>query len=706
VGVDIGGTFTDLVACDADTGELRESKSLTTPADLVDGVMACLRRGDIDPAAVRALVHGTTVAINTVIERSGARAALVVTRGTRDVYFIGRGNRPDAYDVFFQRPEPLVPRRLTFEVNERLLASGEVLRPLDRGEVDALAAVLDGLGVEAVGVCFLHSYANPAHEAAAVEALAARLPGRFVTPSHQILRKYGEYERVSTTAVNAYIGPRVDRYLRDLDQRLRREGFAGELLIMQSGGGTMAPDTARRTPVALMESGPVGGIVGSAEVAARLGHGSTIAFDMGGTTAKAALIRDGEPAMVDGYYIGGYASGHPVVWPVVDVVEVGAGGGSIAWLDEVGALKVGPRSAGADPGPICYGRGGTEPTITDANVVLGRIGAPTFLGGEMPLDAAGAAEGLGRLAEPLGLTVPQVALGILRLATARMSLAVRETSVARGHDPRDFALVASGGAGPLHAVAIARDLHIPTVVIPRLPAHFSALGIVTADRRHDRVQTYLHPLEEVDFGELRAMFAQLEEEVGAALRRGGGSGEVEVRRAVDMRYAGQEFTLPVPVTPGALASGDPQSLRSAFDELHQRHYGHAAADEPVEVVGLRVTGLGRQNRPRWREIPPGGAASPVRERRRVHLDDPAEPLLCPVYRRDDLGAGAEVRGPALIEEYASTTVLFPGDRAAVAPTGEIVVTVAGAAQVADAKVPAEATPRGWWRSPADPHCQG
>src|SRR5262249_46135887 len=375
------------------------------------------------------LIHGSTIAINTLIERKGAKTGLVVTRGTRDVYIIGRGNRPEAYNLFFHRHRPLVPRRLTHEAQERLLASGGTHEPLQKGSIGKACAALKAEGVEAVAVCFLHAYVNPEHERAAGEMIKAAMPDVYLSVSHRILREYREFERTSTTVVNAYIGPRVGGYVQSLKASLAEIGVRGDLAIMQSNGGVMTPEVATERPVAMMESGPVGGIIASAQVGRALKSPDVTSFDMGGTTAKTSLVRGGEPTMAAGYYVGGYASGHPVMVPVIDVVEVGAGGGSIAWVDEVGALKVGPHSAGADPGPICYRGGGTEPTITDANVVLGRLDPDQFLGGEMKLDAAGARAGIkAKIVDPLGLEIPAAAQAIVEIASAKMSLAVREVS--------------------------------------------------------------------------------------------------------------------------------------------------------------------------------------------------------------------------------------------------------------------------------------
>src|SRR5216684_6564098 len=490
VAIDIGGTFTDLVGFDATAGRFVEAKSLTTPAQLVQGIVDCIRKSGLDAGAIDELIHGSTIAINTLIERKGAKTGLLVTRGTRDVYIIGRGNRPEAYNLFFHRHRPLVARRLTHEIEERLTAEGETYEPLQRGSVAKACAALKAEGVEAVAVCFLHAYGNPAHERIAGEMIRAAMPDAYLSLSHEILREYREFERMSTTVVNAYIGPKVDGYVKSLKSNLGEIGFRGDLSIMRSNGGVMTPEIATERPVAMMESGPVGGIIASARVGLKLGYPNVISFDMGGTTAKASLVRDGEPTLAPGYYVGGYASGHPVMLPMIDVVEVGAGGGSIAWIDEVGALKVGPQSAGADPGPICYRGGGEEPTITDANVVLGRLDPHNFLGGEMVLDAEGAQRGIeGKIAKPLKMDTVAAAQAIVEIAIAKMSLAVREVSVQKGYDPRDFALIASGGAGPLHVLAIARELYIPKVIVPLFPSRFSALGMLLADERHDFIRT-------------------------------------------------------------------------------------------------------------------------------------------------------------------------------------------------------------------------
>ena len=450
VGVDIGGTFTDLVGYQ--NGEIITSKTSTVPSDPTEGAAQALRLAQCDVAAMDELIHGSTIAINTVLEKSGAKTALITTEGFRDVYAIGRGNRPDAFNLFFHRPRPLVPRDLTFELRERMNAGGDILVPLDLATVEALGQRLLAAGIEAVAICLLHSYANPAHEIAAGEVLRQHCPGLFVTLSHEILREFREYERTSTTVLNAFVGPRVSRYLGRFESFAQSARFAGKIAMMRSNGGTMSLAQARREPVAMMESGPVAGMIGAGRLARHLGIERAIGFDMGGTTAKTSLITGGIPPIAEGYVIGDPFTGQPMQLPVVDIVEVGAGGGSIAWRDQGGGLHVGPVSAGADPGPACYGHGGKEPTVTDADLLLGRLNGERFLGGHMKLDRALAETAVGNLARVLGLETMQAALGIATIADGAMSLAVRAVSVNRGIDPRDTTLIAFGGAGPLHAV--------------------------------------------------------------------------------------------------------------------------------------------------------------------------------------------------------------------------------------------------------------
>src|SRR5580704_678625 len=673
VGIDIGGTFTDLVGFT--DGAIVTAKTLTVPADPTVGAATALREAECDVAAVGELLHGSTIAINTVLERSGAATALVTTEGFRDVYALGRGNRPDAFNLDFHRPRPLVPRDLTFEVRERMNAAGEVLMPIDAGAVEALGHRLAALDIEAVAICFLHSYANPAHETMAGEVLRRICPNVFVTTSHEILREFREYERTSTTALNAFVGPRVSQYLNRLEGFIRVLQFSGKIAIMRSNGGTMSIGEARRQPVAMMESGPVAGMIGAAHLARLLGLKQAIGFDMGGTTAKTALITGGVLPIEEGYVIGDAFTGQPMQLPVVDIVEVGAGGGSIAWCDDNGGLHVGPVSAGADPGPVCYARGGELPTVTDADLVLGRLNGERFLGGGMRLDRAGAQSAIkAKLGDRLGLDTVTTAHGIATIADGAMSLAVRAVSVNRGIDPRDTAVIAFGGAGPLHAVAIAREISIPKVIIPKLPGNFSALGMLMAQWRQDFVRTLIGELGRVAADLAATAFAELRSAGEEALERDGLSGG-KFSFAADLRYRGQEHTIAIAVAAPADLVGATDATRRRFDAQHDRRHGHAAPDQSIEIVNLRLVvtvprlddALGRWLNKLWVL----DSTAPV-ERRAVVFDDPARPVEAQIFWRPGVMAGTEIEGPAVIEEASSTTFVPPGDRAVIDPRGNIV----------------------------------
>jgi len=675
VGIDIGGTFTDLVGYQ--NGAIVTAKTLTVPADPTVGAATALHLAGCDASGIRELLHGSTIAINTVLERSGAVTALVTTEGFRDVYALGRGNRPDAFNLDFHRPRPLVPRDLTFELTERMNAAGEVLCPIDRDTVEALGRQFEALGVEAVAICFLHSYANPAHEIVAGEALRRLCPHVFVTTSHEILREFREYERTSTTALNAFVGPRVSKYLERFEDFARMAKFSGQIAIMRSNGGTMSIGEARRQPVAMMESGPVAGMIGAAHLARLLGIRQAIGFDMGGTTAKTALINNGVLPIEEGYVIGDAFTGQPMQLPVVDIVEVGAGGGSTAWIDDSGGLHVGPVSAGADPGPVCYGRGGERPTVTDADLVLGRLNGNRFLGGGMKLDGVGAAAALAKLGGRLGLDALTAALGIATIADGAMSLAVRAVSVNRGVDPRDTALIAFGGAGPLHALAIAREISIPQVIIPKLPGNFSALGMLMAQWRQDFVRTLIGELGHLEPAQVAQGFADLRDAGVAALKRDGLSGGT-FNFAADLRYRGQEHTIAVAVGSPDDLSGATAETRQRFNAQHDSRYGHAAPDQSIEIVNLRlVVTLARIDDAisHWLSTPWEAETGGVVEHRVVVFDNPERPVKARILWRPALAAGSEIAGPAVIEEPNSTTFVPPGDHAVIDPWGNIVIAL-------------------------------
>lgn len=678
IGVDIGGTFTDLVGYR--NGELVLAKTLTTPANPTDGVMTALQSADTRLAELDEFLHGSTMAINTVLERKGARTALLTTAGFRDVYEIGRGNRPDAFDINFQRPQPLVPRSLRYEVGERLNARGEPLQPIDEAEIRALGHKLVADGIDSVAICFLHSYANPVHEAEAGRILRAAHPGLFVTLSHEILREFREYERTSTTVLNAYVGPRVRRYLQNLESQLRERGFGGGIHVMRSNGGSMSVAHASIEPVSMMESGPVAGMIGAGHVARLLGIKQAIGFDMGGTTAKATLIVDGVPAIEEGYYIGGYATGQPMQLPVVAIVEVGAGGGSVAWLDGAGGLHVGPHSAGADPGPVCYGRGGTEPTVTDANLVLGRLNARRFLGGDMTLEESGAAAAINAsIGGPTGLSTREAAVGVIRIADSAMALAVRAVSVRKGVDPRDATMIAFGGAGPVHAAALCKEINIPVLVIPKMPGNFSALGMLLAPWRHDFVRTMIGVLGKLDPQWTSSAFEELVHGATRQIEKD----ELDQSKAVlqygaDLRYRGQEHSISVPLSGPADLFAAGTEVRAKFDALHDLRYGHAAAGEVIEVVNLRLTvTVARGGESVDSFLAARFEPEPARpeETRSVIYDDPDKPLAARILWRPCLAPGFSVTGPAVIEEPNSTTVLFPGDVATISEHGHIMISI-------------------------------
>lgn len=678
VAVDVGGTFTDAVTFDEETRSIVLAKTPTRRADLVGGIEDALRRPEVPLEAVTQLVHGSTLAINAILERRGARTALLTTKGFRDVYEIGRINRPESFNLFFRKHRPLVPRELVYEVPERMLPDGTEDAPLDEGALRAIAGELRRHEIEAVAVVFLHSYLWPEHEQHAVRVLCEELPGRYVVASHQLAREYREYERTSTTAASAYVGPLISGYLGQLSSRLAGGGMRGEILVMQSSGGMSELEAARTQCLQLLESGPAAGVVGAGFVGDELGLDRVIAFDMGGTTAKACVVRRGSPSLAADYFIGGYNEGLAIRIPILDIVEIGTGGGSIGWIDEGGSVHVGPVSAGAEPGPAAYGRGGTAPTVTDASVLLGEIGTEPVPGSQVALDREAAERAIrAGVAEPLGLEPHRVALGLLQIATASMANAVRSVTTQRGLDPRDFTLIAYGGAGPLRATGIAAELGIPRVVIPRAPANFGALGMLLADRRQDYVQTLFARLESVEMADLEEAYAKLERQALQDLGAGDASSEgVRFQRAADMRYGGQEHAVLVPV-PACVAGEDARSaIKEAFDATHLERFSHNAPAEPAEVVSLRLEAVLPASKPRFPELAAGGAAPPraaTLDLREVTFDAAQGPVPCVRYRREGLLAGNVVQGPALIEEPSTVTVVPPSTKVTVHALGHLVL---------------------------------
>jgi N-methylhydantoinase A len=698
VGIDIGGTFTDAVYIDERTGISGVAKVPSTPRDPAKAFLEALSRvlevAGAGPAAVRFLAHGTTVATNTVIEGKGAPTAFVASAGFRDLFEIGRQIRPDLYDPRADKPPALIPRELAFEVAERLDADGRVLVPLDEAAVRALIPELARRRVQAVVVGFLHSYRNPAPERRAAALLAAGLPGVLVAASADVCPEFREYPRFCTAAVNGLVAPVVSRYLAGIERGLGDHGVAAPLHLMTSSGGIIAVETARLRPVHLLESGPAAGVIAATHLGRAIGARDLIAFDMGGTTAKAGLVVGGVPGAVSEFEVGGLAgggaeaargaggrrgTGYPVKVPAIELVEIGAGGGSVGWVDSGGGFRVGPQSAGADPGPACYGRGGTRPTITDANLVLGRLAPDYFLGGEMPVSVAAAERALeAELGRPLGLSVRDAALGMLEIANAKMVEAIRMVSVQRGFDPRAFVLVAFGGAGPLHATAVARALGVRRILIPPAPGVSSALGLLTCDLKHDYVRSYLRPLAAADPGAIGRMLDEFAIEAGRVLAREGvAPGRVRQVRALDLRYVGQSFELTVPLPPGPPTAAGLAGLEAAFFRAHARAYGFAARGEPIEVVNVRLTAVGLVPRARRRRLGAGGrdAGTALNGARPVVLGGAAGGAArrCPVYDRYRLRAGNRVPGPAIVEQVDTTTVIEPGFVATVDPFGNLLL---------------------------------
>ncbi|HYM18902.1 MAG TPA: hydantoinase/oxoprolinase family protein [Micropepsaceae bacterium] len=678
---DIGGTFTDIAAFDETSGRLMLGKALSTPAALVAGIEAGVAKAETTFADAGLFLHGSTVAINALLERTGAKTALLITEGFRDIYEIGRVNRPDSYNLFFKKHRPLVPREHRYEVKERLYASGEVLKPLDEAEIVALARELKKEKIEAAAILFLHCYRNAEHELKAKAILERELPGVFVTASHELSQEYREFERSSTVAANAYIGPKVDRYLSEIDTHLERTGFDGAFLVVQSTGGLFEAHQARKECVRMLESGPASGVVATQAICRELEIPNAIAFDMGGTTAKAGVIFNHHVLTTGAALIGEYAEALPIQLSTIDIFEVGTGGGSIARVERSGALHVGPESAGAMPGPACYGQGGIEATITDANLVLGRLGADRFLGGEMKLDVKAAEKTLyGQVAQKLKMNLIDAAEGVIEIAVTKMAYAVKAVTTERGLDVGNFVLVAYGGAGPLHATAVARELGITRVLIPRAPGHFSACGMLFSDLRYDYVRTWFTSLANLDFDRFETIFAELEDDGRRAIAAAGVKPkEIAVGRALDMRYVGQEHLVTIDVPIEHFAGKDRGAIKRLFDGEHERRYGTSAPGEPAEIASLRTWVTGVLEKPKFERIARGPEApSPAASRGTRQARFGEVFVAAPVYDRAQLVARNRIKGPALIEEHASTTVLMPGDRCEVDALGNLAIEVGSA----------------------------
>jgi N-methylhydantoinase A len=663
VAMDIGGTFTDFVVVDDHEQRTSTGKTSTTPANPEQGVLDGLRQVVARPDEISFIVHGTTVGLNAFLERRGTRALLLMTAGLRDAYSIARHDRKELYALRYRKPTRLVPRHDVFEVVERLRWDGRVDTELDEASVETIIDTVRREEIEAVAVCLVHAYVNPEHELRVRELLQQACPGLSVTLSHEIAREWREYERASTAVLNAYVAPRVENYLRNLERELSTLGVGARLHVMQSSGGITTAAKARQQPIQTLLSGPVGGTIGGAALSRLTGRPNLLCVDMGGTSFDLSLIVNGRPTVSTETEL----EGLPILMPLVDIHTIGAGGGSIAWL-EAGGLRVGPQSAGAAPGPACYGRGGSEPTVTDANLFLGRLDPDYFLGGEMRLDEDAAARALGSVARQLSLDETTFAEGVLSIVNANMADAMRTITVKQGIDPRDYSLVAFGGAGPMHAVWLAEELEIGEVIIPWSPGTFSAWGMLQTDMRQDVVRSFYRSLAGLDAREVSESFGELQAEgAGLLAEQGIGADDHYFARSADMRYVGQEYSVDVPIG----AEVDPGEIDAAFHDAHRVRYGHSTPGAPVEFVNLRLAAFGRI----------AGEAAPFR----TPAADEAllggrtvvfggEPHDTAVALRERLATGGRQQGPVIIEEQSSTTVVPPGHRVEVDPHGNLLIT--------------------------------
>lgn len=665
VASDVGGTFTDLVYLDEASGHVGIAKVSTTPSNFADGVIETLRKGNFDVPATTFFVHGSTIIINALTERKGAKTALLTTQGFRDVLEIGRANRPDIYNMCYTKPKPFVPRNLRFEVTERVNYQGLELQPLSEDDVRKAVECCKAERVEAIAVCFLHSYTNPGHEIRCGEIITQLAPGIPLTLSHRVTQEWREYERSNTAVVNSYVLPTSRYYLDHLERNLADLGMAKVYHVMQSNGGTATFEKGKQSPVNLIESGPVAGVIGAAVIGDLIGERNVISLDIGGTTAKTSLVENGIPKITTEYKIEYHRNfaGYPILAPTVDIVEIGAGGGSIAWIDKAGALRVGPVSAGAAPGPACYGWGGTAPTVTDANVVAGRINPKYLLGGEIPLNVVKARQAMQPLADAFSLDVEQAAMGVIRLADANMVNALKLVSVRRGYDPRDFVLVAFGGGGAMHAGALMRELRVKQVIIPNEPAVFSAWGMLMTDLRQDYIRTFIARTDLVKPEAVGAILSEMEAQAALDLSsQHVARADMVFQRFADMRYYGQEHTVKVPLPGETITAEKMVEINDRFHQLHE-HTFTFRLDSPVELVNYHLKALGRVKKPSLKKIEGrNGRAEDARKAVRLVDFDELGFQQATIYERDLLPIDEALMGPLVIEEPTSTTVVFPDQR--------------------------------------------
>ncbi|HLY67927.1 MAG TPA: hydantoinase/oxoprolinase family protein [Chloroflexota bacterium] len=682
VGIDIGGTFTDVAATEVGTGRTTITKVPSIPDDPSLAVVAGLdsffqSEPEVKPADIRFFAHGTTVATNALLEENGATAALLITRGFRAVYELRGGQRPsgsDLIDSFYQKPKALIPQRLTAEIPERLAYDGSEVEPLDEQAVRRAVRDFRDRGVNSIAVCYLFSFMNPAHEQRTAEIIVEEHPGCRVSLSTVVLPLIREYQRISTTALDAYVGPVIEGYLRRIAGRLRELGLTTEqLFIMQSNGGLMRIDVAARYPNQTLLSGPAAGVVFGASIGQLSDQSNVVTFDMGGTSTDISVMAGNAYQETRQ----GQINGQDIGTPMIQIRTLGAGGGTVAWLGPDGLLKAGPQSAGADPGPACYARGGVEPTVTDANVVLGYLDPSKFAGGKLDIDPGLSAKAIReRVGQPLGMALEQAALGIVRVVSVNMEVGLRLSFIERGLDPRRFALVAFGGAGPVHACRVARNVGIPTVVIPPFPGISCAMGLLQTDVKHYFLQSHMASLGGVPAAELNALFANLEDQARReASEEGFAREEVELHRQLDLRYPHQGYELTVACPAEPLQDEDKQGIRRSFDRLHEQVYGTAAADEMPEIVNVRVLSVSKVPRLELRQLREGGCSpdAALRGHRPALFEEDAEYVDTPIYQREALLAGNVIDGPAIVEQFDSTSIILPKQQARVDAYGNLIV---------------------------------
>ena len=655
LGIDTGGTFTDLICFNVESGVIESLKVSSTPQEPLRAFIGAIRESGVDAGEINGLVHGTTVATNTLIQRNGAKVAFVTTSGFEDIPYIQRVNRRELYNLEWDKPQPLLrSRRHCFGVNERISAKGAVVKPLDPTEVDDLVDKLREGGFEAVAICLLFAYLNTEHEQGLKQRLSDRLDGLPLSISHEVAPIWREYERSSTTIADAYLKPLIQRYVGSLQRGLAEEGVDIPWALMKSNGGIMQAPAATDHPIHLATSGPAGGLVASQYMAGLLGLQDVVTIDVGGTSADVGIIVEGELHHTTEYEI---EWGIPAAIPLIDLKTIGAGGGSIAWVNAGGFLQVGPQSAGADPGPVCYGQGGSEPTLTDANLLLGRLDPDYFLGGKMRLQTDLARRRLTEMAGNLGMETIELAYAIVDIANENMANAIRMVSIERGHDPRRFALIAFGGAGPLHGAAIARKLEIPTVIIPPFPGAFSALGLLLADLRVDKIWTQAFRSDQVSVQAVGSQFRQIAEAALAELRQQGFTGEPQLRYSINMRYLGQNYETEIELPALVAQQAQLTDAYEAFHGMHETMYGYRIPTAIIELISFKVTAIGAIPKPRLGTVRPGEPEPP---RERVVYFAGHGQIPCRVIRRSALPVEERVIGPLIIEEEGSTTLVEPG----------------------------------------------